>query len=57
MIPGSVGLPLRKRRCPSCGGIQAVSVLLRDVAVTCRRCGASIPPTPRPERPKPKTQP
>lgn len=54
MIPGSVGLPVRKRRCPTCGGIQAVSVLLRDSSVTCRRCGAMIPPTPTTDRPRPK---
>ena len=54
MIPGSSGPPLRNRRCPCCGGIQAVSVLLRDVAVSCHRCGARIPPPPRPEWPRPK---
>lgn len=44
MIPGSSGILLRKRRCASCGGWQAVSILLRDATVTCRRCGAPIPP-------------
>lgn len=35
----------RKRVCPKCGRKQSVSVFAVHLAVTCRRCGASIPPS------------
>jgi ribosomal protein S27E len=34
----------RKRLCPKCGRKQSVSVFAAHQAVTCRRCGSSIPP-------------
>jgi ribosomal protein S27E len=33
-----------KRKCPKCGRKQSVSAFAAQQAVTCRRCGASIPP-------------
>lgn len=35
-----------RRTCPRCGGKQSVSVFAAQQPVTCRRCGASIPPPP-----------
>lgn len=43
MIPAGAGMPMRKRRCPSCGHVQGVALTLLYVAVTCRRCGGMIP--------------
>ena len=39
----------RKRVCPKCGRQQSVSVFAAQLAVTCRRCGASIPPSAGPD--------
>ena len=33
-----------RRRCPKCGRRQSVSTFAAQQAVTCRKCGASIPP-------------
>ncbi|MFO0623962.1 MAG: hypothetical protein U0745_21425 [Polyangia bacterium] len=57
MIHGSAGVPTKKRKCPRCGHIQSVSILLKQEAVTCRRCGGQIPAAPTTagtRSPKPK---
>jgi uncharacterized paraquat-inducible protein A len=43
-IHGAAGMPTRKRRCPRCGHVQAVALLLAKEQVVCRRCGGLIPP-------------
>lgn len=35
----------RRRTCPKCGHRQLVAILLIHESVTCRRCGARIPPS------------
>lgn len=37
-------MPTRKRRCPRCGHVQTVALLLVKEKVVCRRCGGIIPP-------------
>jgi uncharacterized paraquat-inducible protein A len=36
----------RRRICPKCGHRQVVALVLHHEAVSCRRCGSRIPPTP-----------
>lgn len=43
-IHGAAGMPTRKRRCPRCGHVQAVALLVVKEKVVCRRCGGIIPP-------------
>ncbi len=56
MIHGSAGVPMKKRKCPRCGHTQSVSILLKQEAVICRRCGGMIPaPPPTTQRPQKPT--
>ncbi len=48
-IHGAAGMIGRKRTCPRCGHRQTVPVIVTKHSVTCRRCGAQIPPQPRPD--------
>ena len=41
------------RRCPNCGHRQIVAASHRNEAVTCKRCGAAIPPPRRDEHGRP----
>lgn len=43
-IHGAAGMPTRKRRCPRCGHVQAVAMVVEKEKVLCRRCGGLIPP-------------
>lgn len=54
MLPGSPGIPTKRRKCPVCGYLQSVSIILHQDPVVCRRCGASIPPPPGFPAPPPK---
>lgn len=43
-IHGAAGMPTRKRRCPRCGHVQTVALVVAKEKVLCRRCGGLIPP-------------